>query len=72
MEELVQLHQEPLGVPDHADAQPIQVKHGGIRFDAVTFHYAGQERPLFRNLDVAIPAGQRVGLVGRSGSGKTS
>lgn len=72
MEELVQLHQEPLGVPDQADAQPIQVRDGAIRFDGVTFHYAGQERPLFRNLDVAVPAGQRVGLVGRSGSGKTS
>ena len=72
MEELVQLHQEPLGVPDQTGAQPIQVRHGAIRFDAVTFHYAGQERPLFRNLEVAIPAGQRVGLVGRSGSGKTS
>jgi ATP-binding cassette subfamily B protein len=72
MEELVQLHDEPLGVADRADAGPIRIADGAIRFDTVTFHYAGQDKPLFRDLDVTIPAGQRVGLVGPSGSGKTS
>ncbi len=72
MEELVQLHDEPLVVADRADAGPIRIADGTIRFDTVTFHYAGQDKPLFRDLDVTIPAGQRVGLVGPSGSGKTS
>jgi ATP-binding cassette subfamily B protein len=45
---------------------------GEIRFADVTFRYAGQDRALFEHLDVTVPAGQRVGLVGRSGSGKTS
>ncbi|MFC5373625.1 ABC transporter ATP-binding protein [Brevundimonas faecalis] len=72
MEELVQLHGEPLDVADKADAQPIEIKTGSIRFEDVTFRYVGQDKTLFRALDVAIPAGQRVGLVGRSGSGKTS
>ena len=72
MEELVQLHDEPLGVADRADARPIRILDGAIRFEDVTFHYGGQDKPLFRDLDVAIPSGQRVGLVGPSGSGKTS
>lgn len=72
MEELVQLHDEPLGVADRADAQPIRITDGAIRFEDVTFRYAGQDAALFDGLDVTVPAGQRVGLVGRSGSGKTS
>jgi ATP-binding cassette subfamily B protein len=72
MEELVQLHDEPLGVADHPDARPIAISTGAIRFEDVTFRYAGQDRPLYKHLAVSIPAGQRVGLVGPSGSGKTS
>ena len=72
MEELVQLHEEALGVADRADALPIRIERGEVRFEDVTFHYAGQDKPLFEHLGVTAPAGQRVGLVGRSGSGKTS
>jgi ATP-binding cassette subfamily B protein len=72
MEELVRLHDEPLGVADRADARPIAIDAGAIRFEDVTFRYAGQDRPLYEHLSVSIPAGQRVGLVGPSGSGKTS
>jgi ATP-binding cassette subfamily B protein len=72
MEELVQLHDEPPGVADRADARPIAITAGAIRFEDVAFRYAGQDHPLYEHLSVAIPAGQRVGLVGPSGSGKTS
>ena len=72
MEELVALHDEPLGIDDAADAQPIAVSAGEIRFDHVGFRYGGHETPLYDDLHVTIAAGQRVGLVGHSGSGKTS
>ncbi|WP_298093035.1 ABC transporter ATP-binding protein, partial [uncultured Sphingomonas sp.] len=72
MEELVQLHAEPVGVADRAGARDIRVVDGAIRFEGVTFRYAGQDTALYAALDVAIPAGQRIGLVGPSGSGKTS
>ncbi|PXA98063.1 multidrug ABC transporter ATP-binding protein [Nostoc sp. 3335mG] len=72
MEELVELHDEPLGVADRAGARPIEVVGGAIRFDGVRFRYPGQERALYEDLNVTIQAGQRVGLVGPSGSGKTS
>ena len=72
MEELVQLHDEPLGVADRTGAEAIRISDGAVRFEDVTFHYAGQDKPLFEHLNVNIPGGQRVGLVGPSGSGKTS
>jgi ATP-binding cassette subfamily B protein len=72
MEELVRIHEEPLGIADRADARPIRIEAGEIRFEHVTFRYGGHAVPLYEALDVTIPAGQRIGLVGRSGSGKTT
>jgi len=51
---------------DHADARPIRIKTDEISFEDVTFRQAGQDKPLFEHLDVTVPAGRRVGLVGRS------
>ncbi|CAX25220.1 MAG: ABC transporter ATP-binding protein/permease [Methylorubrum extorquens] len=72
MEELVALEAEPVGVADRSGAVPLTVSGGEIRFDAVRFHYGTHGTPLYDGLSVTIPAGQRVGLVGRSGSGKTT
>ena len=72
MEELALLHKEPFGVADHGEARPLRIRAGEIRFEQVTFHYGGHSTPLYSALDVTIAAGQRVGLVGRSGSGKTT
>ncbi|WCS23098.1 ABC transporter ATP-binding protein/permease [Methylobacterium sp. NMS14P] len=72
MEELVALEAEPVGVADRPGAVPLAVAGGAIRFETVRFHYGDHTRPLYDGLTVAIPAGQRVGLVGRSGSGKTT
>ncbi len=72
LEELVAMHAQPIGIADRPDARPIRVRHGRIVFDNVTFHYAGHATPLYRDFSVAIEAGERVGLVGHSGSGKTT
>jgi ATP-binding cassette subfamily B protein len=72
MEELVAIHDEPLGIADAADATPIDIGAGRIVFDRVTFLYGGHRTPLYDGLSVDIRAGERVGLVGRSGSGKTT
>jgi ATP-binding cassette subfamily B protein len=72
MEELVELQAEPLGVADRPDAVPLVIDKGGIRFDHVTFHYGNHETPLYRDFSVEIRPGERVGLVGHSGSGKTT
>ena len=72
MEELVAIHDEAIGIADAADARPIDIQGGRIVFDDVTFHYGGHRAPLYDGLSVDIRAGERVGLVGRSGSGKTT
>ncbi len=72
MEELVALYREPEGVRDRPHAPPIGITDGAIRFERASFRYAGQAMPLFRSLELDIPAGSRVALVGPSGSGKTT
>ncbi len=72
LEELVDIHGEPPGISDALDARPIRIDEGEIRFDDVTFRYGGHQTPLYSHLSVTIPPGQRVGLVGHSGSGKTT
>ena len=72
MEELVAIHDEPIGITDAPGAKPIDIEGGRIVFEDVTFHYGGHRAPLYDGLSVDIRAGERVGLVGRSGSGKTT
>ncbi|WP_027544648.1 ABC transporter ATP-binding protein [Bradyrhizobium sp. WSM2254] len=72
MDVLVAIHDEPIGIVDAPDARPIAIEGGEIVFDDVTFHYGGHREPLYDGLSVTIRAGERVGLVGRSGSGKTT
>ncbi|HZO22092.1 MAG TPA: ABC transporter ATP-binding protein, partial [Steroidobacteraceae bacterium] len=61
----------PHEIVDRPDARALAITRGRIQFRNVTFAYAS-ERPVFRNLSVEIAAGQRVGLVGFSGSGKST
>jgi ATP-binding cassette subfamily B protein len=72
MEELVAMHDLPYGVPDRKDAGELGVTAGAIAFDGVTFHYGGHAEPLYRDFSLTIRGGEKVGLVGRSGSGKTT
>lgn len=61
----------PDEIKDRPNAQPLIITKGEIVFDQVQFHYKGTA-PLFENKAVTIPGGQKVGLVGYSGSGKTT
>ena len=61
----------PHKVVDAPDAAPLQVPHGEIRFDDVSFSYGG-ERPVIEHLNLHIRAGEKIGLVGRSGAGKST
>ncbi|PRX30258.1 ATP-binding cassette subfamily B protein [Paraburkholderia sp. BL18I3N2] len=72
MEELVSQESQPLGIEDRPGAGPITIGKGEIRFEHVTFHYGTNGRPLYDNFSVRIAPGERVGLVGHSGSGKTT
>jgi ATP-binding cassette subfamily B protein len=72
MEELVEIHAQPLGIDDVAKAKALVINEGRIEFDGVSFHYGKHLAPLYRDFSVTIKPGERVGLVGHSGSGKTT
>jgi ATP-binding cassette subfamily B protein len=61
----------PIEVADAPGAKELEVKQGAIIFDNVSFEYRGS-KILFKNKSIAISAGQKVGLVGYSGSGKST
>lgn len=65
---------EPLLVADDPNAPELRVTAGRIDFEGVGFRYADADEQdrVFDDFTLEIPAGQRVGLVGRSGSGKTT
>lgn len=65
---------EPLLVADDPKAPKLRVTAGRIDFEGVGFRYADADEQdrVFDDFTLEIPAGQRVGLVGRSGSGKTT
>ncbi|WP_184693823.1 ABC transporter ATP-binding protein [Saccharothrix tamanrassetensis] len=61
----------PPTVVDPPAPEPLRPEDAAVHFDRVTFaHSAG--RPLFEGLDLNIPSGSKIGLVGRSGGGKST
>ena len=59
-------------VVDRADVQPLQDVKGTVEFRNLTFRYPDGEFDALSNVSFVIPAGQRVGLVGKTGTGKTT
>ena len=67
----------PHTVVDAQDAQPLVVARGEIHFDNLSFAYGagsngGAERNVIENLNLTIRPGEKIGLVGRSGAGKST
>lgn len=61
----------PHEITDKPNAKPLLVTGGRIEFDDVTFHY-DEGAHLFKNKSVVVAPGEKVGLVGLSGSGKST
>ncbi len=61
----------PVAVQDVPDARDLEVSKGRIAFENVKFHY-GKASGVISNLNLVIEPGERVGLVGPSGAGKTT
>ncbi len=62
---------QPLQLPDPADAPPLTVRAGRIDFKNVSFGY-GRETGVLQNFNLTIHPGEKIGLVGRSGAGKST
>jgi ATP-binding cassette, subfamily B, bacterial len=58
-------------LPDRPDAWPVRSGVGRVTFEQVRFAYPGRA-PVLRDFDLTIEPGQRVGLVGYSGAGKST
>src|SRR5204863_209237 len=74
---VVQEGMQSIAVPhsgaDRAGARALQVSRGDVRFEHVTFGYGRRDAPpVLNDMSMHIRAGERVGLVGRSGAGKTT
>ena len=66
--EVLDEHRE---IVEHADARPLPDGPGVIRFEDVGFGY-DSDRPVLSDIDLVIPAGQTVALIGPTGCGKTT
>jgi ATP-binding cassette, subfamily B, multidrug efflux pump len=62
---------QPLQLADPAHAKPLTVRTGRIEFKNVNFGY-GRETGVLKNFNLTIEPGEKVGLVGRSGAGKST
>lgn len=71
LSEAVKTLLEPHGMPDRSDAQPLSAKGGRVDFERVTFAYP-HRRAILDHFDLHIEPGQRVGLIGKSGAGKST
>jgi ATP-binding cassette subfamily B protein len=57
---------------DEANNIPMPAITGKVEFDSITFAYIPGQQPQLRNVSFEIPAGSFVGVVGKSGSGKST
>ncbi len=62
---------KPHDIVDMPAATPLAVPKGEIVYDHVRFHY-GKDKGVINDFSLTIEAGEKVGLVGRSGAGKTT
>ena len=72
IQESMQTIARPHAITDVPDAGILAVGGGGIRFEHVSFHYGRGDANIIEDLNLTIRPGEKVGLVGVSGAGKTT
>ena len=72
MDRIGKLLDEKPGVVDREDVEPMEQIQGGIAVKNLTFRYPGGEYDALQDITFTIAPGERVGVVGKTGSGKTT
>ena len=71
LERIYEIMDMPIDVEDSPNAADIAVEKGQVEFKNVTFGYA-KDRPVLRNISFKVNPGERIAILGATGSGKTS
>lgn len=70
---IVEVLDEEIDIKDNEDAISVKVKDGSIEFKNVSFSYSNDKSKLaLENINLSIQSGETIGIIGGTGSGKTS
>jgi ABC-type multidrug transport system fused ATPase/permease subunit len=71
LERVYEMMDTPIDVKDNPDAREIPIEKGKVEFKDVTFGYV-KDKPVLRNVSFTVHPGEKIAILGATGSGKTS
>ena len=72
MEDVIWYWKTDIAVKDNPNAGILDAQQGNIVFNNIDFTYGNQDNPIYQDFSINIAAGEKIALVGHSGSGKST